>query len=211
MQDREIKREIARFSLSSARFLKVRIRDRVSFYCLPTTVFCLLLDKLRAVKNPSETQIATSQETLAEASNSTASSTRSSEIAPRNETLRGTAYSEDARAAMLTGRKWRRASRWIGLLVFALGALLMGWVFLQAIEHFRKLGDPGYLQFQINKIIGDPISQQVTAYVSVLGGEVTRFLYLLLLGALGSFIASRGIQFFAASESVIDEAVVPYE
>ena len=40
---------------------------------------------------------------------------------------------------------------------------------------------------------------------------MTRFLYLLLLGALGSFIASRGIQFFAASESVIDEAVVPYE
>ena len=161
-------------------------------------------------QTPRETQITTPNETVA------TSSTRSSAIAPRdetlrNETLRGTAYSEDARAAMLTGRKWRRASRWIGLLVFALGALLMGWVFLQAIEHFRKLGDPGYLQFQINKIIGDPISQQVTAYVSVLGGEVTRFLYLLLLGALGSFIASRGIQFFAASESVIDEAVVPYE
>jgi hypothetical protein len=45
----------------------------------------------------------------------------------------------------------------------------------------------------------------------VLGSEVMRFLYLLLLGVLGSFIASRGIQFFAASESVIDEAVVPYE
>ena len=112
---------------------------------------------------------------------------------------------------MLTGRHWRRASRWIGLLVFTLGATLMGWVFLQAIEHFRKLGDAGYIQFQVNKIIGTMLDEKVLAYVSVLGGELLYFLYLLLLGILGSFIASRGIQFFAASESVIDEAVVPYE
>ena len=135
----------------------------------------------------------------------------SSAIAPRDETLRDTVYSADARAAMLTGRHWRRASRWIGLLVFTLGATLMGWVFLQAIAHFGKLGDNGYFQFQVNRIAGDGYEQKILAYVSVLGGEILKFLYLLLLGALGSFIASRGIQFFAASESVIDEAVVPYE
>ena len=66
---------------------------------------------------------------------------------------------------------------------------------------------PGELQARINRIMGDPISQQVTAYVSVFGGAFLRFLYLLLLGFLGSMIASRGIQFFMASESVIDEAV----
>ncbi len=42
----------------------------------------------------------------------------------------------------------------------------------------------------------------------MLGAEFFRLLYLLLLGLLGSIIASKGIQFFSASESVIDEAVV---
>lgn len=100
------------------------------------------------------------------------------------------------------------------MFIFLIGALLIAWVFLQAKANFEHFGDAGYIQFQVNKITGDPISQQITAYISVLGGEVLRFLYLLLLGVLGSFIAGKGIQFFAASESVIDEAVdsvVPYE
>jgi hypothetical protein len=110
--------------------------------------------------------------------------------------------------AILSGTRWRRAARWIGLLIFIIGAGLLAYVFIQALAGFARLNNPGELQRQINMISGDPVAQQVTAYVSVLGGEALRFLYLLLLGVLGSMIASRGIQFFMASESVIDEAVM---
>ncbi|HEX8237484.1 MAG TPA: hypothetical protein VF600_16100 [Abditibacteriaceae bacterium] len=109
--------------------------------------------------------------------------------------------------AILSGTRWRRAARWIGLLIFVIGAGLLAYVFVQALAGFARLSNPGELQREINAIPGGA-TQSITAYISVLGGEALRFLYLLLLGVLGSMIASRGIQFFMASESVIDEAVV---
>lgn len=122
---------------------------------------------------------------------------------------RASANKGASRAALLSGQRWRRAARWLGLLIFLIGAGLLAYVFVAAFKNLQRFSDPGALQFEINKIIGDPLSQQVTAYVSVLGGEALYFLYLILLGVLGSMIAGKGIQFFAASESVIDEAVVP--
>ncbi len=110
--------------------------------------------------------------------------------------------------AILSGTRWRRAARWIGLLIFVIGAGLLAYVFVQALAGFARLSNPGELQREINMIAGDGAAQSITAYISVLGGEALRFLYLLLLGVLGSMIASRGIQFFMASESVIDEAVM---
>jgi hypothetical protein len=110
--------------------------------------------------------------------------------------------------AILSGTRWRRAARWIGLLIFVIGAGLLAYVFVQALAGFARLSNPGELQREINMIAGDGTGQSITAYISVLGGEALRFLYLLLLGVLGSMIASRGIQFFMASESVIDEAVI---
>jgi hypothetical protein len=109
---------------------------------------------------------------------------------------------------MLTGRRWRFAARWIGLLIFVAGAGLLGFVFIEALRGFGRLSTPGYLQNEINKISGDAWTEIAIAGVSVLGAELLRLLYLLLLGVLGSLIASRGIHFFAASESVIDEAVM---
>lgn len=110
-------------------------------------------------------------------------------------------------SAMLAGRRWRLTARAIGLAFFVAGAALIIWVFFQAFSGFAKLGSSNYLQAEINKIGGDGV-QLVTAAISVVGGEILRLLYLLLLGLLGSMIAGKGIQFFAASESVIDEAVV---
>lgn len=111
-------------------------------------------------------------------------------------------------AAILTGRRWRLAARWIGLIIFFLGAGLLGFVFIQALKGFSSFASPGYIQAQVNKISGDGTQALVTAYVSVVGGELLRLIYLLLLGYLGSLISAKGIQFFAASESVIDEAVI---
>ena len=110
-------------------------------------------------------------------------------------------------SAMLAGRRWRLTARAIGLAFFIAGAALIVWVFFQAFSGFAKLGNSNYLQSEINKIGGDGW-QLITVSVSVVGGEILRLLYLLLLGLLGSMIAGKGIQFFAASESVIDEAVV---
>lgn len=111
-------------------------------------------------------------------------------------------------SAMLAGRRWRLTARAIGLGFFIAGAALLIWVFIEALRGFSRLGSSNYLQAEINKIGGDGWLQLTTAAVSVVGGELLRLLYLLLLGALGSLIASKGIQFFAASESVIDEAVL---
>ena len=111
-------------------------------------------------------------------------------------------------SAMLTGRRWRFAARWIGLLIFFGGAGLIGFVFVKAFEGFRNFSEPNYIQFQLNKIGGNSTMDMTIAALSVLGGELMKLLYLLLLGYLGSLISAKGIQLFAASESVIDEAVV---
>jgi hypothetical protein len=72
---------------------------------------------------------------------------------------------------------------------------------------FARLSNPG-VAARNQHDSGDGAAAKALRLHSVLGGEALRFLYLLLLGVLGSMIASRGIQFFMASESVIDEAVM---
>jgi hypothetical protein len=131
-------------------------------------------------------------------------------VSPVHDVVHETMYTV-SRAAMLTGRRWRLAVRWIGLLIFIFGASLLGFVFLEAVHSFQRLSAPNYLQARINQIAGTGAGWEtrlLTASISVLGGEVLRLLYLLLLGILGSLISAKGIHFFSASESVIDEAVV---
>jgi hypothetical protein len=110
--------------------------------------------------------------------------------------------------AILSGTRWRRAARWIGLLIFVTGALLLAYVFYEALRGFQRFAQPDYLSLQMRRVQGDGVAESIMAGVIALGTEFLRVLYLLLLGVLGSIIASRGIQFFMASESVIDEAVL---
>ena len=120
---------------------------------------------------------------------------------------RATARHEEARRA---GLRWRRISRWLGLAFFVLGAALLIYVFWQALGGLARLAQPGVLNADFNQIVGqsDKPAVIVQAVVSVFGAEFLRGLYLVILGYFASAIAARGIQFFAASESVIDEAVV---
>lgn len=121
------------------------------------------------------------------------------------------AQMRDARAA---GQRWRRTSRWMGLAIFMAGALLLGVVFYQAYEGLSLYGNPGALNGQFNSVLDDadpPIQKVIQSAVVVFGTAILHVLYLLILGFIASAIAARGIQFFAASEAVIDEAVVPDE
>lgn len=120
-------------------------------------------------------------------------------------------YAVERRAARHAGVKWRRASRWTGLVIFALGVGLLAYVFFNALGALHQFSQPDYLSQQFNRIAGDTIQSSIQAAVVVFGSEFLRVLYLLILGFIASALAARGIQFFAASESVIDEAVVPEE
>lgn len=109
--------------------------------------------------------------------------------------------------ARQSGRRWRLATRWVGLLVFVLGASLLAYSFLQALHGFQQFTQPDSLSSKFNRVAGDGIPAQLAAGIIVIGAEVLRVLYLLLLGYFGSAIAAKGIQFFAASDSIIDEAI----
>jgi ABC-type phosphate/phosphonate transport system permease subunit len=114
--------------------------------------------------------------------------------------------------ARKSGRVWRRTARWLGLIIFLIGALLLAYVFREALY--------GYARFTaangFERAFGERMSQlprgdyagQIGFVIATFGGELLKVLYLLLLGYLGSAIAAKGIQFFAASEAIIDEAVV---
>jgi len=110
-------------------------------------------------------------------------------------------------AALTSGRRWRSTARMIGLALFGVGAALLGYVFWQALSGFQAFSQPDYFSLRFNRVAGDDIASRVQGIVAVFGSEVLRVLYLLLLGFLASALASKGIQFFAASEAVIDEAV----
>ena len=115
---------------------------------------------------------------------------------------------EAALARFLAGGRWRLAARWLGLGIFIFGALLLAWVFWQALAGFQNFARPDYLSSQLNRVQGDTPAAMIIANIVVFGTEFLRVLYLLLLGFLASVIAGKGIQFFAASEAIIDEAVV---
>ena len=125
---------------------------------------------------------------------------------PHHETHRA-----EMREARRAGLRWRRISRWLGLGFFVGGSGLLIYVFLQALGGLARLAQTGALNADFNKIAGNSTetASVVQAVVAVFGAEFLRVLYLLILGYIASAIAARGIQFFAASESVIDEAVVP--
>lgn len=129
---------------------------------------------------------------------------------PAVDSARETRRSEEAREARRTGLRWRRISRWLGLAFFVFGSGLLIYVFLQALGGLSRLAQPGALNLDFNSIAGNSKEPAtiVQAVVAVFGAEFLRVLYLLILGFIASAIAARGIQFFAASESVIDEAVV---
>ena len=118
------------------------------------------------------------------------------------------ALQEVALARFLAGGKWRHAARWLGLAIFIFGALLLFWVFWQALQGFQSFTQPDYLSSRLSRVQGSMAGDQIVAGVILFGTEFLRVLYLLLLGFLASVIASKGIQFFAASEAIIDEAVV---
>lgn len=118
------------------------------------------------------------------------------------------ALKEVALARFLAGGKWRLVARWLGLGIFIFGALLLFWVFWQALKGFQSFTQPDYLSSRLTRVQGDMAGDQIVAGVILFGTEFLRVLYLLLLGFLASVIAGKGIQFFAASEAIIDEAVV---
>jgi len=111
------------------------------------------------------------------------------------------------REARLSGRRWRRTSRWLGLIIFLMGAVLLAYVFVEALRGFQRFAQPDYLSMQLRQVEGGGWVEPLIAAVATFGSEFLRVLYLLLLGYLASAIAAKGIQFFAASEAVIDEAV----
>lgn len=113
------------------------------------------------------------------------------------------------RNAREAGQRWRRISRWSGLAIFAVGSLLLAWVFVKAAGNFARYSNSGYFSGRLNEVSGDTLESRLLGFLAVFGNELFQLLYLLILGFLASAIAARGIQFFAASEAVIDEAVVP--
>ncbi len=117
----------------------------------------------------------------------------------------------EMREARRAGVRWRTISRWLGLAFFVSGSGLLIYVFLQALNGLSRLAQSGALNAEFNKQAGQSTetAKVVQAVVAVFGSEFLYILYLLILGFIASAIAARGIQFFAASESVIDEAVVP--
>ena len=133
---------------------------------------------------------------------------REAQIASRSGVVR-----EVTMSRFLAGGRWRLSVRWLGLAIFMFGAFLLGWVFWQALTGFQNLMKPNYLSSQFNTAVltaSDSVlgQAQLQAGIVVLGTEFLRALYLLLLGFLASVISSKGIQFFAASEAIIDEAVL---
>ena len=142
-----------------------------------------------------EREIVTASETAAEKSRAAHHETRRAEI----------------RAARQAGQNWRRISRYLGLAIFVFGALLLAYVFKQALDGFNQFSQAGNLQGEFNRIAGDSWEDRFQAVAAVFGAQLLKVLYLLILGFLASAIAARGIQFFAASEAVIDEAVIPDE
>ncbi len=118
-----------------------------------------------------------------------------------------TASTRNRNNAAIIGPRWRSASRIIGIACFLLGALLLFYVFRQAMAGFDNFSKPDYLSLQMRRVQGDGFGENVLAGIIVLGTEFMKIGYLLLLGFLGSIVMAKGIQFFAASESVIDEAL----
>lgn len=129
-----------------------------------------------------------------------------SNIDPQRAQLRA-----EARAARAAGQRWRRISRWLGLGIFVFGSLLLAYVFWQAFLGLQVYSHTDYLSSELNRLGGDTVQSTIVAIAAIMGRELLKVLYLLILGFLASAIAARGIQFFAASEAVIDEAVVPEE
>jgi hypothetical protein len=111
------------------------------------------------------------------------------------------------RGAGSIGPRWRSAARTIGIACFLLGAALLFYVFRQALAGFQNFSRPDYLSLQMRRVMGDGFGENVLAGIIVLGTEFMRLGYMLVLGFLGSIVMAKGIQFFAASESVIDEAL----
>ena len=112
-------------------------------------------------------------------------------------------------SAWLMGARWRHVARWLGLAIFLSGAGLLYYVFMEAWHGFQRFTQPDYLGESLKSVPIGNAAANVRAYVVLFSSELLRVLYLLLLGFVASAIAARGIQFFAASEAVIDEAVVP--
>jgi len=118
-------------------------------------------------------------------------------------------HADELRGARRAGTRWRSVSRYVGLGIFVFGVLLLVYVFFQALQGFQQFSDVGRLRGQMTLMQGDDWVQSVQGTAAVLGREILRVLYLFILGYIASAIAARGIGFFAASEAVIDEAVLP--
>ncbi len=115
---------------------------------------------------------------------------------------------DEVSAARAAGQRWRLIARWVGLGLFIFGALLLAWVFGQALSGFQQFASSDYLNNKIASLSGKETGVQVQTLVAGFGFELLRVLYLLILGFVASAIASKGISFFSASQSVIDEAVI---
>ena len=91
--------------------------------------------------------------------------------------------------------------------IFFLGVGLLVYVFWQALLGFQAFTQPDYLTRTLDSVSKNDPQGKLMAIVKNVASEFLRVLYLLLLGYLSAAIATKGIQFFSASEAVIDEAV----
>lgn len=121
-------------------------------------------------------------------------------------------YRHVAGEARQSGRVWRRTARWLGLLIFLTGAFLLAYVFREALYGYARFTQAGGFESafgsHLKQLDKNDYAGQIGFVIATFGSELLKVFYLLLLGYLGSAIAAKGIQFFAASEAVIDEAVV---
>jgi len=124
-------------------------------------------------------------------------------VAQRRQQMR-----DEVRNARAAGQRWRLVSRWVGLGLFVFGALLLAWVFGQALSGFQQFASSDYLNTKMAALAGKETGVQIQMLVAGFGFELLRVLYLLILGFVASAIASKGISFFSASQSIIDEAVI---
>lgn len=91
--------------------------------------------------------------------------------------------------------------------IFVLGVFMLGYVFWSALKGFQGFSSPDYFSRQLETVAGAIWQDKLVKIVQIAAAEFLRVLYLLLLGYLAAAIATKGIQFFSASEAVIDEAV----
>jgi hypothetical protein len=98
------------------------------------------------------------------------------------------AAQEAALARFLAGGKWRLLARWLGLAIFIFGAILLAWVFWQALAGFQNFTRPDYLSGQLNRVQGDTPVAIIIANIVVFGTQQLRVFVVFFIGFMACVI-----------------------